>query len=180
MIMKSKKNRNNKQAAVPVTTSSDTFKIYTDGSYRPEGNAALAYLIFSEKKKEVVKMERSAHRGSTINAMELGAIDHALDYPGMDHVIIYSDSAYSIFCLTLWYKSWQRNNWMTPQLQPVKNKELIQRILSKMATKKSVQFVKVKAHTGDLMNSAVDYLAANLTYLMRDDPLIKDGPYPCP
>jgi ribonuclease HI len=156
-----------------------TMHIYTDGSYRPEGNAACAFLIFSEKNKHVITMERYAHRGKTINQMELQAINKALDHPNMEYAIIYSDSAYSIACLTLWRKGWARNNWMTPLGVPVKNKELIQEIGKKIDAKKSVRFEKVKAHSGDPHNSTVDYLATTLTAMMRDNPSLPDGPYPC-
>jgi ribonuclease HI len=155
-----------------------THHIWTDGSFRPPDNASCAYLIFSQKSKHVVAMKRFAYRGKTINQMELQAINHALDHPGMDYVVIYSDSAYSISCLTLWHKSWERNNWMNPLGEPIKNKELIQEILAKIKTKKFVRFIKVKAHSGDEYNSAVDYMVQDLSALMRDDPKIPNGAYP--
>jgi ribonuclease HI len=153
------------------------YHIFTDGSYRPEGNAACAYVIFSGKTQHVIRMERLAYRGGTINAMELQAVNRALDHPGMDHVIIYSDSAYTISCLTLWRHTWAMNDWLTPLHQPVKNKELIQEIARKIDNLTSFRCVKVKAHTGDPLNSVVDYLAQDLTKKMRDDPSLLDGPY---
>lgn len=157
----------------------NAFSIYSDGSYRPDGNASCAYLIFSEKTKHIVKMERFVFRGRTINQMELEAVNKALDHKGMDYVIIYSDSVYTISSLTLWRKAWERNNWITPAGTPVKNKELIQEIAKKMDAKKFVRFVKVKAHSGDPFNSVVDYQAASLSDEMRDNPSLKDGSYPC-
>ena len=155
-----------------------TMHVYTDGSHRPDGNAAFAYLIFSEKTKHIVKLERQACRGCTINQMELQAINKALDHPS-DYMVIYTDSMYSIQCLTQWRKSWQKNNWMTPMGEPVKNKDLIVEIARKIDSKKFVRFVKVKAHSGDYLNSVVDFLAQELTLKMVQDPNFKDGVYPC-
>jgi len=147
-----------------------TYHIYTDGSFRPlNASAACSYLIFSERTKHIVKMASHSFRGKTINQMELMAISLGLDHPGMDHVVIYSDSDYSIMCLTLWYKTWIKNNWCDRDGNPVKNKDLIISILDKIKTKKFVRFVKIKAHTGDPFNSVVDHLASNLTKRMTED-----------
>lgn len=171
---KSQKVENKPDVFIPPNCSI----VYSDGSYRPDGNAAYAFLVFSHKTQHVTHMERGACRGRTINQMELLAIDKALDCCG-DYVLIYSDSMYSISCLTLWHKTWERSNWVTPLNEPVKNKELIQSILTKMRSKKFTRFVHVKAHTGDKFNSVVDYLAQDLTKKMRDDPNLPDGVYPC-
>lgn len=156
----------------------NAFHIYTDGSFRPTDAASCAYLVFSERTKHVVKMTRFAFRGKTINQMELMAINKALDHPNMDYVIIYSDSAYSISCLTLWHKAWKERNWMTPVGEPVKNRELIEEILAKMEKKKFVRFVKVSAHSGDPFNSLVDYLATGLSAKMVSDSSLPDGEHP--
>src|ERR1017187_2977580 len=110
--------------------------IYVDGSVRPGGAAACAFLIFHQPKMAIVAFEKHAYRGRTINAMELMAINLALDHPNTKYVTIYSDSQYCISALTVWYKNWQRNDWKTPLGEPVKNKELIQEILAKLKTKK--------------------------------------------
>ncbi len=153
--------------------------IYTDGSYRPEGNAAFAYLIYNAKSKEVTHLNRCAKRGATINQMELLSISRALDYAYSDYVIIYSDSLYAINCLVNWHKTWAKHDWKTPSGEEVKNKEIIQEILSKIAKKKYVRFNKVEAHSGDPFNSIVDYLARDLTSKMRQHPDLADGDYPC-
>lgn len=162
---------------IKTFTHPNAFHIHTDGSYRPDGNAACAYVIFSEKTKHVVDMKRFAMRGRTINQMELMAISKALDRPNMDYVVIYSDSMYAISCLTMWRKGWEARNWMTPHGEPVKNKELIQEIGRKLDAKKHYKFVKVAAHTGDPFNSVVDYMASDLTKQMVSDPNLKDGEY---
>jgi len=148
--------------------------IYTDGSFRPPDAAACSYLIFSERTQHVKRLASNSFRGKTINQMELMAINLALDQPNTEYVIIYSDSAYAISCLTLWYKSWVKNDWMTPMGEPVKNKDLIVEILSKIEQKKYVKFVKVAAHTGDKFNTIVDHFASGLTKKMVEDPNYPD------
>lgn len=44
-------------------------------------------------------------------------------------IYIYSDSLYSINCVTNWYKKWIGNNWKTKNNKDVKNKEIIIDIL---------------------------------------------------
>lgn len=148
----------------------NSFHIWVDGSHRPPDNASCAYLIFSKKTSHIVDLQRYACRGRTINQMELEAINKALDFPKMDDVVIYSDSMYSISCLTLWRHTWKRNNWISPLGEPIKNRELIESISAKIDSKKSVKFVKIKAHTGNPFNSLVDYLVQDLSLKMRDDP----------
>lgn len=155
-----------------------TVHIYTDGSYRPEGNAGCAYLLFSEKTKHVLKASRWACRGMTINQMELMAINKALDHPNLQYVIIYSDSQYTLSCLSIWYKSWEKSGWLNKLGEPIKNKELIQEILEKTKKLKFVKYVKVSAHSGDPFNSTVDYLVQGLTKKMVEDPNLPDGEYP--
>ncbi len=154
----------------------NTFHIFSDGSFRPPDNAAYSYLIYSQKSKSVIKMETYAQRGATINQMELQAINKALDFPNMHHVVIYSDSSYAIMSLMVWRKSWKKYNWITPSGQPVKNKELIIEIGEKLDKLKFVRFQKVKAHSGnEPYNDIVDFNARSLTLKMTKDPSIVSG-----
>lgn len=151
-----------------------THHIYTDGSFRGNGTAACAYLIYHQKSMNIIKMGVHAHRGMTINQMELMAINHALDHPNMKHVIIYTDSAYSLGCLTGWYKTWAKSNWISANGEPVKNKDLIIEIRKKIDALKFCQFVKISAHTGDEYNTVVDRLASHMTKRMVEDQSIVD------
>ena len=65
-------------------------------------------------------------------------------------LIIYTDSKYSIGCLTEWIKNWKKNNWMTSNNKPVKNVDIIQRIDKYLSNRKymgKIFFEHVKAHT---------------------------------
>lgn len=95
---------------------------------------------------------------------ELTAILRALEIaPRHREVTIYTDSKYSIDCVTNWYKNWQRRNWTTADRKPVVNKDVIVEIREKIeereALKRSTFFVWVKGHANDPGNTAADKLA---------------------
>lgn len=149
--------------------------IHTDGSLRPPDAASCAYIAYHEGKKAIIDMRAFAHRGATINQMELTAINHALDIPGLNYVTIYSDSSYTIGCLGTWRKTWALKDWISPEGTPYKNKDLIIEIGKKIDKLKFCRFVKVKAHSGDFANSVVDYMAQKISKQMMEDPSLQDG-----
>lgn len=91
---------------------------------------------------------------SEIYAMILGlkALNRYCD------VTIYTDSAYSLQCVTSWMPKWVKNGWKTSKGSPVKNKELIVQ-LHTLCQNHNVRFVKVKGHSGVDLNEEVDKLA---------------------
>ena len=153
----------------------DFFSIWTDGSFRPPDASAYAYLIFSQKDQHVKHMAKVAKRGHTNNQMELLAIDAALAAMPMKHVVIHTDSAYAIGCLSMWHYGWRRNNWLDSKGEPVKNREIIEGILEKINKVTSLSFVKVKAHSGEQFNSVVDHMCQELTARMIADVSMEDG-----
>jgi ribonuclease HI len=95
---------------------------------------------------------------------ELTAIVRALDIAPLNRdVTIYTDSRYSIDCVTNWYKNWVRNKWMTAKNKPVENKDLIMDIRQKIEERDHLKsgtiFVWVKGHANDEGNIAADRLA---------------------
>lgn len=76
---------------------------------------------------------------------------------------LYTDSMYSINCLTKWIHGWQRNGWITSKKTPVLNREYIEPIYQYLS-QHSIQLKHVPAHTGgtdrhSLANHAADRLA---------------------
>jgi ribonuclease HI len=97
---------------------------------------------------------------------ELTAILRALEIaPLQREVHIYTDSSYSINCVTIWYKNWEKNNWLTSVKQPVMNKDLIQDILAKIMERQGcgclTKFNWIKGHSSDPSNEAADRLAVS-------------------
>lgn len=102
---------------------------------------------------------------------ELYAILYAVRYikSSLDlsniHLIIKTDSMYSINCVTKWVKKWKNNGWKTTDGQDVANKELIADI-NKYIERYQITFKHVDAHTGlddseSLGNEEADRLAVN-------------------
>lgn len=95
---------------------------------------------------------------------ELTAILRALEIAPKDREVhIYTDSKYSIECVTVWYKNWELNHWQTALKKPVLNKDLVQAILSLLREREglgsSTQFNWIKGHANDPGNEAADELA---------------------
>lgn len=95
---------------------------------------------------------------------ELTAILRALNIaPLHREVTIYTDSKYSIDCVTNWYKNWKKNNWTNAKGKPVENKDLVVEIRDKIEEReqfsKGTYFVWVKGHSDNPGNIAADRLA---------------------
>lgn len=81
-------------------------------------------------------------------------------------IIIYSDSQYCINSISLWSKNWAKNNWITAGGTPVKNKELIMRILEEKEKFKFVFFVHVKGHKKEPIDkTGEDYFLWNGNFI---------------
>lgn len=75
-------------------------------------------------------------------------------------LIVYTDSQYSIGCLTLWHFNWVKNGWKNSKGESVSNKELIQAILQ-LSIGLKIEYRHVKAHNGNHYNEWADKLANN-------------------
>lgn len=79
--------------------------------------------------------------------------------------IIYTDSKYSINCVTVWFINWRSNGWQNSHGKPVENRDLIEPIITKIderfRMKGKTEFRWVKGHANDPGNTAADELAVN-------------------
>ena len=104
----------------------------------------------------------------TNNIAELGAIDRAIqiviDKELSDkHINLYTDSKYSIDCITKWYAIWLKNNKLE---RP--NIDIIQSIYENIQNL-NIDFIHVRAHTKkndvhSIGNSRADSLATKCVY----------------
>jgi ribonuclease HI len=146
-------------------------KIYTDGACSDNGKNGIggwAAIILMEKKCVRVSGNKE---NTTNNIMELEAIKNAIKYIRQIKVItksypqkvtIFSDSAYCLNGLNSWCSGWVKNGWKTAKGDDVKNKELWKEtynLLCKARKYTTIEFVKVKAHTGNTFNEEADTLA---------------------
>jgi ribonuclease HI len=85
----------------------------------------------------------------TNQSMELTAMVSALESIIENNlakpVTVYSDSMYSIDCVTKWWKGWEKNGYMTKFKKPVLNKDLIKRLV-RLNHQVDASYVHVPAH----------------------------------
>ncbi|NCF34310.1 MAG: ribonuclease HI, partial [Proteobacteria bacterium] len=87
----------------------------------------------------------------------------------MSTVSLTTDSQYVRQGITQWIHGWKRNGWKTSQKQPVKNKELWQRLDAAVESHK-VEWHWVKGHSGHEENERVDQAANDAIDAMQAAP----------
>ena len=99
---------------------------------------------------------------TTNNVMELTAVIEGLKLLKFPcEVDLYSDSAYVVNAFKQgWIYNWVKNNWQTSGKEPVKNKEIWQKLYNLTKIHK-VNFIKVKGHSDNEFNNRCDELARN-------------------
>ena len=158
-----------------------TYEAFTDGStlgnggrnaiggigvYFPEElslkNVSLNYAKF------VIENPSLELKGATNNITELLAISIAIqlltnkfkrEYPGKTidcfRIILYTDSEYSINCITKWAPTWQKNGWQKKtgkkSDREIKNLEIIKKLYRAYTTQR-IKFVHVNSHTREPSN----------------------------
>ena len=132
-------------------------KIYTDGScLNNPGNGGWAAII--NDNDEIIKIS-GGEKNTTNNKMELMAPISALKKIDKDKKVeIYTDSKYVKLGITEWIHKWTKNNWQTSKKEDVKNKELWIELFELTKTFE-INWIWVKAHSGNLLNEEVDSLA---------------------
>ena len=134
-------------------------EVHTDGACLgnpgPGGWAAL--LRYGRHERELVGGEAN----TTNNRMELMAAISGLEAlsEGCD-VTLFTDSQYVRQGITEWMSSWVRRGWKTAAGDPVKNRELWER-LHAATGRHRIEWKWVKGHSGDPDNERVDTLARN-------------------
>ena len=141
-------------------------EIYTDGSRisGKDGNSYAGCGIWFG-----INDIRNTHvpilkTNSTNQLAELLAVKYALQFcKKVADLIIKTDSAYSINCITVWSLNWQSNNWKTAKNKEVLHAGIIQQCIEILSYRKSngysTQFIHVSAHSGILGNEQADRLA---------------------
>jgi len=132
-------------------------KIYTDGSClnNPGDGGWAAIINYNDK---IIKIDGS-EKNTTNNRMELMAPINALKKIDQNNKIeIYTDSQYVKLGITEWIHKWIKNNWQTSKKEDVKNKKLWIELyeLTKLF---EINWIWVKAHSGNILNEEVDLLA---------------------
>ena len=132
-------------------------EVYTDGSCLGNpGKGGWAFLVNNEG---VISSRSGYSIKATNNQMELTAAIKAIEFLfNHKEMSIYTDSNYLKNGITLWVTNWKKNNWKTASKNPVKNKELWER-LDQLNYLKKIKWKWVKAHDTNKLNNEVDLLA---------------------
>lgn len=133
-------------------------QIYTDGacSGNPGPGGWAAILIYNGHEKQIAGGEAE----TTNNRMELMGVVKALECIKQDcEINLFSDSAYLINAFEKgWIYSWIQNSWMTKDKEPVKNKDLWEKIYD-FSRKYKISWNKVKGHSDNEYNNRCDKMA---------------------
>ncbi|MDX6544778.1 MAG: ribonuclease [Gaiellales bacterium] len=136
----------------------ETVELWTDGacSGNPGPGGWGAILRWGDHERELSGGESD----TTNNRMEMTSVIMGLAAITRPmHVIIHTDSSYVEQAFTKgWLRSWQQNGWRTADKKPVKNQDLWQR-LAEEAARHTVEFRRVRGHTGVELNERADQLA---------------------
>jgi ribonuclease HI len=132
-------------------------EIFTDGACRgnpgPGGWAALLRLGENER------LLSGASSMTTNNRMELqAAIEGLAALKRASRVVLTTDSQYVRQGVTTWVATWKRNGWRTSAREPVKNRDLWER-LDLLAASHQVEWKWVRGHSGHPENERVDQAA---------------------
>ncbi len=147
-------------------------RVFTDGSCTSNGRpgAKAGFAVWFPEHPDLSCAERIAEGQSQTNQRaELSAIQRAveiLETNGFcdEDLEIYTDSKYSIDCLTNWLPGWIARGWKTADGKDVLHQDLIKDTTARLSKFKSYRFIHVKAHTGgadelSLHNDRVDRMA---------------------
>ncbi len=143
-----------------------TLYLYTDGACVNNGKkyAKAGIGVYSEN---LLCISERVTGHQTNQRAELYAILKALKSVNIneyDSIHLYTDSMYSINCLTKWIYKWLHNNWLDFKKKPVKNKDIILQIYNILLSKTNIHLHHVYSHTNktdvhSIGNSKADDLA---------------------
>ena len=140
---------------------------FTDGSFNHKTKQCGYGVLFPNG--EFTNISRPYKINPTSQRAELYAVYKCIyrisEHQTTQNVLIYSDSEYSIKSLTIWIKTWKKNNWKTSTSKEVLNQDIIKKIDNLIENYKGkIEFKHVRSHTGkkdyeSINNDMVDALA---------------------
>jgi ribonuclease HI len=136
----------------------EVVELWTDGACSgnpgPGGWAAILRWNGHERELSGGEADTTNNRMELMSViMGLAAITRPMD------VIIHTDSSYVEQAFERgWLDQWRRNGWRTAAKQPVKNRDLWERLYEE-AARHQVRFRRVAGHAGVELNERADRLA---------------------
>ena len=136
---------------------SKIIEIYTDGSCsgNPGPGGWAAIVLMNDDKYIISGFEKQ----TTNNRMEILASINSLKKIKEDYRIkLYTDSNYLKNGITVWIKTWKKNNWLNSQKKPVANQDLWV-LLDNINEQLNIEWNWVKGHETNLYNNLADKYA---------------------
>ncbi len=146
-----------------ISKTTSTLHIYCDGAcINNPGNAGSGLVIYDEDKLPILLYGNYEEYG-TNNIAELNALYKALliasEVKSSSEIVIFSDSQYSIDCITKWAYGWKSRSW-TKKGGEIKNLDIIKlahALYDKI--KERISIKHVKGHSGIEGNELADRMA---------------------
>lgn len=130
-------------------------RIYTDGSCVNNGkkNSSAGYaVVYPDHLGDSWgdPLESGTNQAAELRAIYQGLVKGKtlMGAASEIQVRVYTDSEFSINCLTKWVVGWRKKNWMTAEGKPVVHRVIIEKILTELSEYSGHVFTHVKAHTG--------------------------------
>ena len=129
-------------------------RLFTDGSCINNGKRAASAgyaVVYPERLADSWGDILPTGGSQTNQTAELTAIYEglrAIPSKSETTVHVYTDSEYSINCITKWVTGWKKRDWKTADGKPVVHRELIEKILVELKQFSGHIVTHVKAHTG--------------------------------
>ena len=140
-----------------------SYSIYVDGAAPNNQHVCMRGgigLVVMDEDNEIVHEESITIDRKTNSAeLELLALVEALEY-AEDGDVIYSDSDYCVKGFNIWMDDWKDRGWRRADKKPVKSRHLWQQV-DELSSRKYVEVLKVKAHSGIEGNERADMLAVD-------------------
>jgi ribonuclease HI len=146
-------------------TPAEAVEVHTDGacSGNPGPGGWAAILRWGGHERELAGGEAM----TTNNRMELMAAIAALEaLKRPSRVVVFTDSGYVKGGITGWIEGWKRKGWVNAARQPVKNRDLWER-LDGLCARHRVEWRWLKGHAGDPLNERADRLAREQVAVAR-------------
>lgn len=131
--------------------------LFTDGGTNPNPGPG-AWAVAWVRNDEVLAERTGRADDTTNNRMELTALLEAYELlPPGEGTTIYSDSELAVKTVTEWAPRWERAGWRR-KTGPVKNLDLVRRLLARSRARPEIELAWVPAHAGWRWNEYVDAL----------------------